>query len=85
MLLFLFPVILAHFREEIVAYEPPRVCASKMVLRLFKVDNPINFLGSVRVSNSWAKLNTRAFADTNELGLPLTASFFNIKYENQEN
>jgi hypothetical protein len=78
--LFLCAAILDSPPIEGLAYEPPRSGAHMLVLTVFKTDE----FELISEPNSRANFSTRTFAHSNALGPPLGASFFNIKYENED-
>ena len=65
---------------ELVAYEPPRSGAHMLVLTFFQAQE----FQTIVVPNSRENFSTRTYAHTNAFGSPLGASFFNIKYETED-
>eukprot|EP00253_Pinus_taeda_P006565 PITA_06565 len=66
--------------QDVAPYEPPKPIVTRMfVFTLFKQNEPPNFR-----LNSRENFSTRRFAEANALGPPVTAAFYRIKNENEE-
>ena len=64
------------------AYEPPRPGARIIVFTLFRLADPFRVLAAYMFREEFS---TAGFASMNGLGPPLSAAFFYINYENNQN